>query len=260
MNSKNKLVYIIIIVLLILIIILKINNKGIREITINEIDNVVDKNGSLVYIGNKDDNIKDRLYEYKKKYKLKLYRITNTIEEYNNTNNVNIQGDYAYIIYSGGSYKGFIDSTIEEQYIDQYFDKYIKGTIPDLEKYYKTVPADQFVKTVNSSDTIISVIGTDTCTYCSLLEHVINDVSKNTKYDIYYMNKDRMTASEYTTITDLNFTIPAKCSIDKVETPMKSDFAKPLTMVTKNGKLVDCILGYYDYDMYLSKLKEIMEG
>ena len=93
-----------------------------------------------------------------------------------------------------------------------------------------------------------------------MLEHVINDVSKNTKYQIYYMNKDKMTANEFKTITDLDFTIPAKCSIDKVDTSFKSDFAKPLTLVTKNGKLVDCILGYYDYDMYLSKLKEIMEG
>ena len=58
---------------------------------------------------------------------------------------------------------------------------------------------------------------------------------------------------------DLDLTIPGECVTNGVETTFKKGFAKPMTIVTKNGKLIGCIKGYYDKETYISKLKEIVE-
>ena len=89
-----------------------------------------------------------------------------------------------------------------------------------------------------------------------MLLPVINEIAKNKNIDIYYFNKTTMSDSDFNTLTNINFTIPAKCTTTGEDTQMNRGFAKPMALITQNGELKDCILGYYDYDTYVSKLKE----
>ena len=261
MGSKNKILIILgIVVLFIIFVLIAKNNAKVKHVKLDNIDSI--ERNSIVFVGEYNNDYKERVTEYIKKYKMSFYILDNSIEEVNNHYNTEdkIQGEYAYLAYYEGQYKGFIDSTISEDKYVQYFSKFVFNTIPDDEIKYSKTTGEQYVKMVNSAKTTIAVLGTDSCTYCSLLEHVINDISKKNVYEIYYINKDRMSSSDYKTVTDLNLTIPSECTRDHSEMTTKDDFATPLTIVTKSGKLKGCILGYYDYDTYLSKLNKIMEG
>ena len=57
-------------------------------------------------------------------------------------------------------------------------------------------------------------------------------------------------------IKELDFTIPAECTLTGKEAKFSGSFPKPMTIITKNGKLVDCIRGYVTEDTVVEKLKE----
>ena len=75
------------------------------------------------------------------------------------------------------------------------------------------------------------------------------------------MNFSNMSDDDENLIYSLNISIPKECTADKIEDkPLVNGYSKPTTIVSKNGKILGCIKGYYDYNTYVSKLKAIMEG
>lgn len=55
---------------------------------------------------------------------------------------------------------------------------------------------------------------------------------------------------------NLDFEIPAKCTTTGYSTTMSKSFPKPMTIITKGGKFVDCIRGYVPEETVLETLKE----
>ena len=51
-------------------------------------------------------------------------------------------------------------------------------------------------------------------------------------------------------------TIPKECTTTGEDTTLAEGYPKPLTLITKKGKLVGCIKGYVSEDKLVSKLKE----
>ena len=260
-NYKKFIWPAILIIFIGIIILIRYNATKISTITLDQVDNKVKNDAiSLVYVGEFNKDIETKMRQYKKDNGFKLYTLSNSIDEVNKKYNIEIQGDFAYLIYDKNGYLGFIDKTIEEQYYQQYFNKYLFNELPSIEIRYKRATADQYLKLVNSNEYTIAVLGDNTCTYCNMLENVINEIAINNKYDIYYLKKNDYTETDYNKILDLDFTIPARCTKKREETTLKAGYATPLTIVTKKGKMVDCILGYYEYNTYLEKLNKIMEG
>ena len=59
----------------------------------------------------------------------------------------------------------------------------------------------------------------------------------------------------YSKIINMDLTVPAKCNTEGVEFKMYEGFGTPLTIFTKNGKVIDCISGYVNRNSLIEKLK-----
>ena len=262
-NIKKLLLFILIIILVAVLIIIRINSNKIKEISINNISSYIDKKPyTLVYYGDISDELIATFKSFKEEYKMNIYKSNDSLDEiktYINNKDKELDGETVYFIYDNSGLLGIISGN-ELNYLTEYIDKYIRNSIPTPEREYNVSTASQYIQMFNSKKTTIAVFGTNSCSYCTMLEHVINDISKDNTYEIYYYNRDRMTTTDYEQIMDLDLAIPAKCTTNNQDTSFKNGFPKPMTVVTKSGKLVGCIKGYYDKDTYLSKLKEIMEG
>ena len=92
--------------------------------------------------------------------------------------------------------------------------------------------------------------------YCKLYLPVINKVSEDYNVDIYYFNRDTYDSTEYSKVLSLSLDIPAKCTLDNTATTTAESFPKPMTLITKNGKTVDCIRGYVETDSVVETLKK----
>ena len=70
----------------------------------------------------------------------------------------------------------------------------------------------------------------------------VNNLANKYGIDIYYFDRDN-DINLWEDVVDLNLEIPAKCVTNGVATTTSGYFAKPMTLITKNGKTVDCIKG-----------------
>jgi thioredoxin-related protein len=56
---------------------------------------------------------------------------------------------------------------------------------------------------------------------------------------------------------DLGLKIPASCSSTGEEVDLQPGFGTPLTLFTKNGKVIDCISGYVNKSELITKLETV---
>jgi hypothetical protein len=75
------------------------------------------------------------------------------------------------------------------------------------------------------------------------------------------MNFSRLSEDDENKIYSLNIKVPKECTAERIDDKSLIDgYSKPTTIVSKKGKIIGCIKGYYDYNTYVDKLKGIMEG
>ena len=88
-------------------------------------------------------------------------------------------------------------------------------------------------------------------------------MAKENNLPIYYFDSDNYDETEFQKVINLDFEIPAKCNTKGEVKTMTQGFAKPMTLITKNGKLVDCIKGYVKEEKLmdtLGKYKLVKKG
>ena len=263
MGNIKKLLLAFVAIILLLVIFILVRGNRIPEASIKSIDKIISHNGhTLFYSGEVNKDTKKMLKEISKKYSVKVYIFTDKKEDvitYIRSRDAvqDYQGNLI-LAFDRTSYQGFIDDT---RNIDDYINKYLYGYLPDAERKYSVATGDQYKELYNSKDTLITVFGDSGCTYCEQLEKVINQVAIAGKYNIYYMNFSNMTDIDKEAVYDLDISIPAECTKDgDKDRPLIDGYSKPTTIVSKKGKIIGCIKGYYDYKTYLSKLDKIMEG
>ena len=262
----NKKVWIFILIPIILVgifVYIRINSTKIKNISISKLESISTKDVyTLAYKGELNDDIKKELLSYKDQYSFVIYNITSDIEEvkdYTKGKGVEVTTDPVIILFdSHGNNSIIADNKFD--YRLEYIKKFLYNYVPTPERHYKLSTGTDFVNMFNSSALTVSVFASDSCTYCTMLEPIVNEVAKEIKYDIYYYNYNRMDEKEYNKIMDLDAEIPKECTTDNKGTTFTKGFAKPMTLITKNSKVVGCIKGYYEHDVYLSKLKELLGG
>ena len=78
------------------------------------------------------------------------------------------------------------------------------------------------------------------------------------KFDnILELNSFAANGEEYDKIMDLGLKIPASCTGTDEDANLADGFDTPLTLFTKNGKVIDCISGYVNKDTLLTKLETV---
>jgi thiol-disulfide isomerase/thioredoxin len=260
-----KIVLIIVLVLLfVLFILTRINNNKVRYTSINEIDKLIKKTGySLFYKGEVNDDINNILENYRANYKYNVYILNDSfdkVKEYiKNQTDDEVTSDMVFIMYSNDGSHTFIYNDMIEYY-DEYIKQFDYNYVPTPERNYKLSSASQFKSMVAKKDYTIAVFGEDSCSFCNMLEPIVNDVAKNKKLDIYYYNSSRMDADEYQAIMEMDIAIPAECTTQNVETSFLKGFAKPMTLVLSKNKVVGCIKGFYEYNEYVYRLNKILEA
>ena len=143
--------------------------------------------------------------------------------------------------------------------LKSYVKEFTSNGIDDELKHYKVVEtADEYKALVKAKKTItMAVFGRDTCAWCNLFKPVYNIVAEEYNVDIYYFDSDSYNTDEYTKIMNMGLTLPASCN-NGTEKKLSDGFGTPLTIFTKNGKVIDCIsTGYMNKTALITKLKTV---
>ena len=268
-NLKNWLIGGGIAIILILPIITgSINSKKIAVKSYSDfMSSVSNENFSLVYFGDTSKEeytpYKDMLVSLKNEFKINAYTIDTkklTTEERNSLDTLNseLQKENVYALVQNGKIVYASSNKLTEKDLKDQINKYLNNIIPDNEIYFKTVSTyKEYMALVNSKKITMAVFGRNSCSWCNKYKPVYNEVANKYNLDIYYFDSDSYDKSEYSKILNSGLNIPASCTDTKKEEPLSNGFGTPLTLYTKNGKVIDCISGYVDEDNLVKKLKSV---
>lgn len=260
--KKNIFLIITFAIVLILLLILLVSKKAfsVIELSGSELsDKITTSGASLLYTKKLNKNIKEKMKKYYKEYRITAYASEMNLEDINNylsEYELKSETDTVFILYMNGEPVEVVDASDNNKIIEL-IEKHLYNIIPESERAYKVLTtANQYIKKVNSKDYTVAVFGMKDCTYCDLYLLIVNKIAKERNLDIYYFNRDEYDEDEYEKIMELDFEIPAKCTTTGYSTSLSKSFPKPMTIITKDGKFVDCIKGYVTEDAVLEMFKQ----
>lgn len=244
------------------------NNKKVAIISYDKYSQLV-TNGdfALVYFGDTKDSdytdVNQTLVETRKEFDVNVNafdytKLSDTEKsEFLKANNLD-ETTNGWIFIKDGSVQYIQVGDTNKTKLDSLVDKYYNGIIPEEEIAYK-VPTDSaaYKKIVNSKDVNMSVFGKTSCSWCTKFKLVYNEVASESKVNIYYFDSDVYNQDEYDKILKMGLKIPAACSDSGAAVPLENGFGTPLTLFTKNGKVIDCISGYVNKETLETKLKSV---
>ena len=277
---KKNLVKIIIAVVVVVILLIPIisemkQNSGISSIKYEKFaDTVTDTSSykfALIYVAPKSmQNVNDKKDEIKKVLKkytkddqdLKSYYIdadeidANAIQELG----VDTTTGQAYIFATNGEVIKTISGDLDSKKLEAYVKEFTSnGISKDLVSYKVAENASVYLKSVDAKKTVtMAVFGRDNCYYCQQFLPVVNTVAEENKLEnVYYFDSNNYNEDEYDKIMKSDLYIPAECSTDGNKAKLSDGFGTPLTLFTKNGKVIDCISGYVNKESLISKLETV---
>ena len=261
MKKNIFIISITILVLVLLVVLVNIrSNKG-KTAEFKNIEQVMKKDTEgLIYVSITDEEAPHSKI-FKSEYKTKITKSNASLDEVNDLLvKYGVEKSEVlpcFIVFADGKPIGSFDGSLSESESVEMFRYYFYNEIPTKMINYKTLStADEYIKKVNSDKYTVAVFGYDECSYCNLFKPVFNKVAKDKKLDIYYFDSKKYDQNEYKKIMQLDLPIPAECTTDKKDTSMLNGFPKPMTLVTKKGKLVGCIKGYVTENDLIKKLTE----
>ncbi len=277
-NFIKVLICAIVILLIGALVVIRQNKVNVETIKIADIEATVKKNDySVVFFGDIIDENLSRLKWMHKNYNVQVYIVEATIDEFKNyyenqaqyvvDDSKTAQKEHEeyldslylpkFVFYTEDTLVDIWNTGEDDSYYRDLLEKYIEGKIPASEIAYKTpAKADDFIKLVNSKKYTVAVFGYEGCSFCNLYVPIFNEVAKDYGIDIYYFDRDNYDNKQFTKIMDLNLDIPAECTLDGLATSTAKGFPKPMTLITKSGKTVDCLRGYVSEATLVAKLQE----
>ncbi len=169
-----------------------------------------------------------------------------------------------YMFLVNGETTKIFDKALNKEELNNYIKFYSNNMegkdIPaEMKKFNVAENAKAFQKVIKRKNDITMVVfGRDTCFYCNQFKIVYNTVAEEYDIkDIYYFDSDGYDKKEYEKVMNLGLKIPASCSKTKEELDLKEGFDTPLTLFTKNGKVIDCISEYSNKSSLVTKLKTV---
>lgn len=225
------------------------------------INNTTNFDYALIYVAPKSDEVKEKrakLKEITNNYKasdgtsqMKAYYLDSTdltSEQKSEFFEEGSKNDEAYAFVVNGEIIKTKEGEMSEEELKKNIEYYTSNSEEyDSEFDHYKVPKDakEFNSIVKDKKKVnMFVFGRDTCFYCNQFKIVYNTIIEETGIDsIYYIDSDTYDSDEYDKIMDSGLKIPAKCNEGK-EVELQSGFSTPLTLITKNGKVIDCISGY----------------
>ncbi len=236
--------------------------NGMQYVAKDNILEIVKKNSySLVHTGEKTKEIEDNLKDVAKEYHMSYYYTDASIDELNKIidgyEGLRVTNEKQYILFLKDKPVFIFDDMATNEMVRQYLNKYLLNIIPDYERKYKVLnKAQDYIDKVNSKEYTIAVFGYESCSYCGLYLPVINKIAGDYNLDIYYFDSENYDENELKKIKELDLTIPAECTLNGKDAEFSGSYPKPMTIITRKGKLEGCIRGYVTEETVLNKLRE----
>ena len=228
------------------------------KLTFDEFKNI---ESGLVYFGDLDSDVKKLLKKYDQSFTIKEYIVLDYNVEDLNTflkeNKLNTIEEKGYVFVNNGVPVWSGDKTFNEKELNEEINYQLNGTLRSSDIVYK-IPskAEDMVNIINSKKYTVTVMSKSDCSYCTLYQPVINNIAKNYNLDIYYLDRDKYSESDYKKFKNLDLEVKEDCTTGGLATTTKSEVQYPLLLITKNGKSVDCILGYRSENEVLELLSK----
>lgn len=221
---------------------------------------IVDDVYAIVYFGKENEDISTLLKDFTKNNEFNIYYSSATLDELNEllkTNELETDKLEVFVLFMEGVPYKVLENNLDYNEYTEQISKYFYGIIPDDEIVYK-IPnnAEQLLKKINSKNYTVMIIGQESCHYCDLYKNVFNDIAGSYNLDIYYIDVDTFSSDEYKKIQALNYKIPGRCTKTGEDTTLSGIIPKPITIITKKGKFIDCIKGYVGKEILFNKLKD----
>ena len=257
-NIFNIIVFSIIGILLLVVGVLALSKPSYSVVKFSELDTIEE---GIIYFGEPDKEIKSNLKELENDYGVLTYVIDefdkDSLNEKLKNNNLNGIEENGYvliynknIVWSGNKEYDPID-------LKETYNKYFYGMLKKSEIVYKEVTdVDKLIEMINSKKQTVFIIGKEDCNYCTMYQPVVNNVVTNYNVDIYYFDISKFKEADVTKFKDLALETKSNCNVDGIAKTTKESMSYPLTMITKKGKTVDCLLGYQSEDKLVAKLKD----
>lgn len=272
-NITPKLIGIAVIIVLFIPIIMDIiQNMSLREIDLKEVSKVIEEtNGykfALVYADSSDKeeteetkkNVKEILENYtSQESAIASYYIDTKEISQSDLESYDLTEEGTYLFISNGEIIKTQNANIEMKLVESYIKEYTSNGIDESVKHYKVAEdSESFLKLVKRKKTItVAVFGRNNCYYCNQYLPVYNTVSEENDIDIYYFDSVTYDSDEYSEVLNSGLKIPASCSGTGEETSLSELSSTPLTIFTKNGKVIDCIDGYTTKAKLIAKFQTL---
>jgi len=116
----------------------------------------------------------------------------------------------------------------------------------DVSKFKEISAGD--IENESKGKTILLYIGRSTCGYCVQFVPILKEVQENHKYTTYYLDIAKIYDYQNGVVLDkaAETTMLNLKTNDAQKDTMKNFGSTPMTLVIKNGKVVDSIVGYVD--------------
>lgn len=264
MKEKNVnyglIIFIVVLVILFIPIISDyIKKQSIEVLSSKEISEKIENNETLlVYVGDLEKETKKELKSFRDATKNEASYEYGVYSTKQSDEVKKLFGDKVKVavIIEGDIQK--IYDEYDEKIIDKDVKKYLLSNINDDNASYKVAENFKaYKKLIKGEDVVMSVFGRESCYYCNKFKPVYDAVAEKYNIDIYYFDSDNYNSSEYKKIINLDLTIPAKCNSQGAEFKLSDGFGTPLTIFTKDGKVIDCISGYVNRKSLVEKLKNV---
>lgn len=114
----------------------------------------------------------------------------------------------------------------------------------DAELLLNYINVETYNKLIKSKDASVIVVGQSTCSYCVKAKVVLNEIASKNDIEINYLNLSYMTEEDYNKFTS------------SFEYFQSSSWGTPVTMIVKNGKIVDKLEQFVTEEEYTEFFKK----
>lgn len=147
------------------------------------------------------------------------------------------------VVVNGGSVVDSLNGYVDETKLLDFVKKY-NFVSSDVKLPLNYVDYSGYKKILKSEDAKILVIGQTTCTYCIKAKPILSQIAIDHGIKINYLNITELSEEESSKFNS---------SLDYLS---DNDWGTPLTLIIKNGEVIDSANGLLDYDGYVKLFKD----
>ena len=127
----------------------------------------------------------------------------------------------------------------------------VEGSLYLSEQYLNFIDFTTYKQLVNEDDKNIITIGQTACSYCTATRPVLSEIANEYGIQINYLDLRRISQDEQTEFFDML----SDMGYDEESYVKDGRFGTPLTVITKNGKILSYINGAQEKDTFVSSFK-----